>query len=271
MRNTTRILISIVAAQFLIVFNFGFRPQCTLAGSKRGQQMEGFTVEAKYPHDPRAFTQGLEYHNGYLYESTGLNGQSSLRKVDLKTGEVVKEVNVPAQYFAEGLTILGNKIYQLTWQTKLGFIYDLDTFKQIGQFSYDWEGWGLTNDGQHLIMSDGSNKLRFVDPSTFRIVKSMDVFSQGAPLRELNELEYINGVIFSNIWHSNKIARIDPKTGKLMGFLDLTGLSSGLHLGEEDVLNGIAYNRNSNRLIVTGKRWPALFVIAVRTRRQDSR
>ncbi|MGH9762476.1 MAG: glutaminyl-peptide cyclotransferase [Blastocatellia bacterium] len=271
MRKTTRILKSIVAFQFLIVFIIASRPQCAAAGSERGQQVEGFAVQAKYPHDPRAFTQGLEYHDGYLYESTGLNGQSSLRKVDLKTGELVKEVNVPAQYFAEGLTILGNKIYQLTWQTKLGFIYDLDTFKQIGQFSYDWEGWGLTNDGQHLIMSDGSNKLRFVDPNTFRVVKAIDVFSQRAPLRELNELEYINGVIFSNIWHSNQIARIDAKTGKLLGFVDLTGLSSGLNLGEEDVLNGIAYDKSSDHLIVTGKRWPAVFVIAIRSRRQDSK
>ncbi|HYM00861.1 MAG TPA: glutaminyl-peptide cyclotransferase, partial [Blastocatellia bacterium] len=186
-----------------------------------------------------------------------------LRKVDLKTGQVLKKVDVPTQYFAEGLTILGNKIYQLTWQTRIGFIYDLDTFNSIGQFHYDSEGWGLTNDGHYLIMSDGSNKLRFVEPTTFRVARSIDVYSGGAPLRDLNELEYINGLIFANIWHDNRIAKIDPKNGRLLGFLDLASLASGLRLGEEDVLNGIAYDRNSKHLIVTGKRWPVIFVIAL--------
>jgi glutaminyl-peptide cyclotransferase len=224
----------------------------------------GYTVVDKYPHDPGAFTQGLQLYQGFLYESTGLNGHSSIRKVDLKTGKVLRKTDLAPQYFAEGLTVLNKKVYQLTWTTKVGFIYDVDTFNPLGQFTYDWEGWGMTNDGRYLIMSDGSNKLRFVDPETFAVVRTIEVFRQGRPLEELNELEYINGEIYSNIWHDDMIARINPADGKLLGLIDLRGLGSGLNLGSEDVLNGIAYDPASNCLLVTGKRWPALFRIRLK-------
>jgi glutamine cyclotransferase len=224
----------------------------------------GYTIVDKYPHDPGAFTQGLQLYQGFLYESTGLNGHSSLRKVDLKTGKVLRKTDLAPQYFAEGLTILNKKVYQLTWTSKVGFIYDVDTFNPLGQFPYDWEGWGMTNDGHYLIMSDGSNKLRFVDPETFAVARTIEVFRQGRPLEELNELEYINGEIYSNIWHNDMIARISPADGKLLGLIDLRGLGSGLNLGSEDVLNGIAWDPASNSLLVTGKRWPALFRIRLK-------
>jgi glutamine cyclotransferase len=220
-----------------------------------------YEVLRKYPHDRQAFTQGLTYHDGSLYESTGLQGQSSLRKLDLRTGRVLKRIDLDPKYFAEGLTILRGKIYQLTWLTGVGFVYDLTTLDRVGEFHYEGEGWGLTSDKRSLIMSDGSNRLQFLDPRDFQVERTIEVYYEGRPLSELNELEYINGEIFSNVWHKNLIARIDPATGRLLGIIDLTGLDSGLGLGPEDVLNGIAYLPGSGRLLVTGKRWPFLFSI----------
>jgi glutamine cyclotransferase len=220
-----------------------------------------YEVLARYPHDRQAFTQGLTYYDGYLYESTGLQGQSSLRKVDLTTGRVLKKVDLGAEYFAEGLTILRGKIYQLTWLSGVGFTYDLSTFEKTGEFHYEGEGWGLTNDGRSLIVSDGSNRLKFLDPRDFKVERSIDVFYQGKPLDQLNELEYIDGEIYSNVWHKDLIARIDPATGRLLGTIDLTGIGAGLGLDSEEVLNGIAYQPKSACLLVTGKRWPFLFKI----------
>jgi len=220
-----------------------------------------YQVLARYPHDRHAFTQGLTYYDGYLYESTGLEGQSSLRQVDLTTGRVLKKVGVDGKYFAEGLTILRGKIYQLTWLSGVGFIYDLSTFDKTGEFHYEGEGWGLTNDSKSLIMSDGSNKLKFLDPKDFKVQRSIEVFYQGKPLDQLNELEFINGEIYSNVWHKDLIARIDPASGRLLGMIDLTGLGAGLGLDSEDVLNGIAFLPKSASLLVTGKRWPILFKI----------
>jgi glutamine cyclotransferase len=220
-----------------------------------------YEVLARYPHDREAFTQGLTYYDGFLYESTGLEGHSSLRKVDLITGRVEKKVDLDNKYFAEGLTILRGRIYQLTWLSGVGFTYDLATFQKTGEFHYEGEGWGLTNDGRSLIISDGSNRLRFVDPKDFRVQRSIDVFYQGKPLDQLNELEYINGEIYSNIWHKDLIARIDPATGKLLGMIDLAGLGAGLGLDSEEVLNGIANLPGCDCLLVTGKRWPLLFKI----------
>ena len=224
----------------------------------------GFTVVAKYPHDPAAFTQGLQLYNGFLYEGTGLPGHSSIRKVELATGKVLQKLDLSPRYFGEGVTVLNNKLYELTWTTKVGFIYDLATFKPLGQFHYDWEGWGMTNDGKNLIITDGSNKIRFVDPSTFDVVRTIEVSRGGRPLDELNELEYINGEIYSNIWHSDMIARINPADGKLLGMIDLRGIATGVPLGSEDVLNGIAYDPSSGCLLVTGKRWPWLYQIKLK-------
>jgi glutamine cyclotransferase len=223
-----------------------------------------YTVINKYPHDSTAFTQGLQFYGGFLYESTGLAGQSTVRKVEIKTGKVLQKRDLANSYFGEGLTILDNKVYQLTWQSKRGFIYDLNTFTPLGEFPYDWEGWGLTNDGRYLIASDGSNKLRFLDPESFNMVRSIDVYLRGRPLNDLNELEYIKGEIYSNIWHSNTIARIDPASGKILGLIDLTDLTASMRLGHEDVLNGIAYDPSSDYIFVTGKRWPAIYAIRLR-------
>jgi|HigsolmetaAR202D_1030399.scaffolds.fasta_scaffold00067_7 Glutamine cyclotransferase len=225
--------------------------------------VQGFRVIASYPHDPEAFTQGLIYENGQLYEGTGLNGRSSLRRVELETGSVQQSVALEEQYFGEGITILGDKIYQLTWQNRVGFVYDKSSFALIGQFSYATEGWGLTTDGTHLIMSDGSSTIYFLDPNSFEVVRQVVVDNPtGGPISRINELEYINGEIYANIWQTDKIVRIDPNNGRVLGWIDLTGL-----LGPEDrvqpvdVLNGIAYDSENQRLFVTGKLWPKLFEI----------
>src|SRR5262245_32300357 len=239
----------------------GIRQQPASSRASQAPKLYRYEVLGKYPHDRQAFTQGMTYHDGYLYESTGLQGQSSLRKVDLNTGRVLRKVDLDSKYFAEGLTIFKGKIYQLTWLSGIGFVYDVATLDKIGEFHYEGEGWGLTNDQRSLIMSDGSNSLKFLDPVDFKIQRSIEVYYQGRPLTELNELEYINGEIFSNVWHKNIIVRIDPEGGRILGIIDLTGLGTGLGLGSEDVLNGIAYLPRSASLLVTGKRWPFIFRI----------
>jgi glutamine cyclotransferase len=223
-----------------------------------------YQVMGKYPHDPQAFTQGLIYHGGYLYESTGLQEKSSLRKVELSTGKVLKKVDLDTKYFGEGLTIFRDRIYQLTWLSGVGFIYNLD-FNKLGEFHYEGEGWGLTHNARSLILSDGTNRLKFLDPKDFKVERSIEVLDRGQPLNKLNELEFINGEIFSNVWHKDLIVRIDPGTGRLLGIIDLSGLGSGIALGPEDVLNGIAYLPKDDCLIVTGKRWPFLFKIRIIT------
>jgi glutamine cyclotransferase len=215
-----------------------------------------------YPHDPDAFTQGLIFQDGKLLESTGEVGQSSLRRVELETGKVLQQVDVPAPYFAEGITLLKGKIYQLTWQHQVGFIYDAWTFEKIGTFNYQGEGWGLTNDGQSLILSDGTNRIRFLDPDNFQVRKTIAVFENSTPLNEINELEYVQGEIYANIWHADRIARIEPQTGRIAGWIDLRRLLPPNEVqNEEAVLNGIAYDETSGRLLVTGKLWPKLFEI----------
>lgn len=224
-----------------------------------------YEVVESYPHDPKAYTQGLVFHDGMLYESTGQYGESTLRRVELKKGKVKKKIEVPGQYFAEGMTILNGKIYQLTWQQNKGFIYDLKEFKLEGEFNYEGEGWGLTNDGQYLILSDGSDRLRFMDPATFRVVKTVSVLNNQAPLVDINELEYIHGEIYANVWKMDKIARIEPHTGRVIAWIDLTGLRPEETLtSTENVLNGIAYDSTHDRLYVTGKRWPKLFEIRLK-------
>lgn len=222
--------------------------------------MYRYRIVNTFPHDKNAFTQGLEFHNGYLYESTGLKGQSSLRKVELRTGRVLQIHRLPQEYFAEGITLFGDRIYQLTWQNGICFVYNANSFRQETQFRYDGEGWGLTNDGKHLIMSDGSETITFRDPETFAEVRKITVRAQGKPVKNLNELEYIEGEIWANIWYSDMIARIDPQTGIVKAWVDMEGLPVP-DRGIEEVLNGIAYDRQNKRLFVTGKNWSKLFEI----------
>jgi glutaminyl-peptide cyclotransferase len=217
-----------------------------------------------YPHDTAAFTQGLLWHGGYLYESTGREQHSTLRKVELETGKVLEKTDVAPQYFAEGLALLGDKLYQLTWQNQMGFIYGLSDFKQQGTFAYQGEGWGLTTDGTSLILSDGSNQLRFIDPSSYRVTRTISVMDGTEFVNDINELEWVKGEVWANVWHTDRIARIDPQTGKVKAWVDLTGLlDAAQHPDPEAVLNGIAYDAEHDRLFVTGKLWPTLFEIDV--------
>jgi glutamine cyclotransferase len=223
-----------------------------------------YRIVRAYPHDPHAFTQGLVFVDGTLYESTGLEGQSSLRMVDLETGRVLQSQPVDSKYFAEGLTAWGSTLVQLTWESHVAFVYDRFSFRMLRTFSYSGEGWGLTQDGKSLILSDGSDTLRFFDPATFREVRRLAVKDHGKPVHEINELEFIHGKIYANIWHSDRIARIDPASGKVLGWIDLKGLLSADQLSSpEAVLNGIAYDSAHDRLFVTGKLWPKLFEIQV--------
>ena len=223
-----------------------------------------YTYEIKnvYPHDRAAFTQGLIYKDGVLWEGTGQYGASSVRKVDLKTGKVLKMIPVPREFFGEGITVFKDKVFELTWQNNKGFIYAADDFAKLGEFKYAGEGWGLTHDSDSLIMSDGTNQIRFLDPETFAVRRTISVTENGRPLDELNELEYVKGEIYANVWQTDRIVRIDPKTGNLTGTVDLSGLLPEADRGADtDVLNGIAYDEAGDRLFVTGKMWPKLFEI----------
>jgi glutaminyl-peptide cyclotransferase len=215
-----------------------------------------------YPHDKEAFTQGLVYENGILYEGTGLVGESSLRKVELQTGKVLDQLNLEGQLFGEGIAIMGDKIYQLTWETKTGFVYDKSSFKLINKISYQNQGWGLTAIGDKLIMSDGSNILYFMEPKLFTVTSNIEVYDNKAIVDKLNELEYINGEIWANIWQTNLIARIDPQSGKVLSYIDLKGIDPVVDTNV-NVLNGIAYDAAGKRIFVTGKNWPKLFEIKI--------
>ena len=231
-----------------------------------------YEIVRVYPHDRGAFTQGLVYHNGFLYESTGLEGQSSLRKVDLTTGQVLKQKNIARPYFAERLAIMQGRAFQLTWLSEQGFVYDLESFDQVKTFSYLGQGWGLTNDAHSLIMSNGSNTISFRDPETLAIQRSVSVLENSQPLNNLNELEYINGEIFANVWQTNRIVRIDPATGNLRSWIDMSGLLTAEDRQlPVDVLNGIAFDPATGRIFVTGKLWPKLFEIKVIENRKAPR
>lgn len=223
-----------------------------------------YKVKHAYPHDPSAFTQGLVYADGILYEGTGLRGRSSVRLVELETGNVLKQTSLLPMFFGEGIAVYGDKIYQLTWTSRVGFVYDKSTLKLLRQFNYGTEGWGMTHDGERLIVSDGSAVLYFWDPETLRETGRVTVTEGGRPVSSLNELEYIEGEIWANVWQYDRLVRIVPETGKVVGWVDLQGLlPPSERRGTEDVLNGIAYDREARRLFVTGKNWPKLYEIEI--------
>ncbi len=233
-----------------------------------------YEIVKAFPHDPNSFTQGLVFHEGTLYESAGEYGRSSLRKVDLETGKIIKKYDVPKEYFAEGMTIFNNKIYQVTWREGTAFVYDISDFTLLRQLRYQGDGWGLTHDGTNLILSDGTHVIRFADPETFQTVRTIVVKREnGQPLMDINELEYVKGEIWANIWHSedphnlgkqNYIARIDPQNGKILGWIDLGGISpEDTGRDPENTLNGIAYDAAADRIFVTGKKWKKVFEIKV--------
>ncbi|MFN8496028.1 MAG: glutaminyl-peptide cyclotransferase [Caldilineaceae bacterium] len=223
--------------------------------------MYTYTVVNAYPHDPSAWTEGLLFDNGALYEGTGENGRSFVRKIDWQTGKILQQLSLSDQYYGEGIVIFGDKLYQLTYQTHIGFVYDKQTFALLQNFTYPTEGWGFTQDGTHLIMSDGSARLTYRDPATLQSVGHVDVSNQQGPVPQLNELEYIQGKIYANIWMTNQIVIIDPPTGKVTAYLDLTGLLPPADQAPNQWLNGIAYLPQEDRLFVTGKHWPKLFEI----------
>ena len=225
----------------------------------------GYTILNRYPHDPTCYTQGLLFHEGLLYESCGLYGESDLRKVDLESGQVLRQIELEDQYFAEGLALLDGLLYQLTWQEGQAFVYDLETFELVDNFQYNTEGWGLTTDGKALLMTDGSNKLFWLDPGTGFVVREDHITWQGQPIQYLNELELINGELYANIYLTDRVARIDPTTGQVLTMLDLSGLCPDENLKlHGEVLNGIAYDEANDRLFVTGKHWPWLYEISLR-------
>lgn len=235
----------------------------------------GYEVVKSYPHDGQAFTQGLFFHGGFLYESTGQEGRSQIRKVEIESGKVLQKWDLPSDEFGEGSTLIGDKIYMVTWQDGVGRVLNLADFKVLREFSYIGEGWGLTNDGTNLIMSQGTHVLKFINPDNFQQVKTLPVMREdGRPLMNINELEFVKGEIWANIWHSeqpdilgkpNHIARIDPATGKLLGWINLDGISpDDQRRDSENTLNGIAYEAGSDRIFVTGKKWRKLFEIKIK-------
>lgn len=246
--------------------NSGRNPDKALgsAEKKTSNSQDSFTVLNSFPHDPTAFTQGLVYRDGFLYESIGLYGKSSLRKTNPATGKVLAKVNLPREFFGEGLTIIGESIYQLTWKSGQGFIYGRENLKRKGSFTYSTEGWGLTDNGTQLIMSDGTEKLYFLSPESFEVTKVLRVKENGAPVPRLNELEYVEGRIYCNIWHSDDIVVVDPESGMVEKRINLEQLKQRLSLvNEAGVLNGIAWKSSSQTFLITGKNWSEVFEITL--------
>jgi len=229
----------------------------------RGVPVLGYRVVHTYPHDPDAFTQGLVCADGIFYEGTGLNGRSSIRAVKIETGEVLRKRDIPQEHFGEGIALWKSELFELTWQSRVAFVYDKATFEPKQRFAYSGEGWGLTHDGHNLIMSDGTDELRVLDPATFAEKRRIKVTAGGAPVRQLNELEYVKGEIFANVWMTDYVARIAPGTGRVSSYIDLRGLLTPAERMRTDVLNGIAYDAAHDRLFVTGKLWPKVFEIAL--------
>lgn len=246
-------LVALVAAVVLGACSSNARP---LAQPTIGP---GYTVVGKFPHDPQAYTQGFDFQGPRLFEGTGLNGRSSLRRVDLTTGEVLRQVNLADKYFGEGIVVFRKRIYQITWQSERAFVYDKKTFERLRRFSYEGEGWGLTHDGERLVMSNGTSTIVFRDPKTFEVLDQIEVTEDGEPVSSLNELEWIEGEIFANVYPTNDVVRIDPGTGEVTGHLDMTPLKEQEQEGE--VPNGIAYMESEDRLFVTGKLWSSVYEI----------
>jgi len=235
---------------------------CLIPGNSDVIPVYSYNIVNTYPHDRNAFTQGLVFEDGVLYEGTGGYGGSTLRRVELETGDILQIRELSDQFFGEGTTIDGDRIIQLTWQSHIGFVYDKDSFELLQEFTYSTEGWGITHDGTRLIMSDGTSTLHFLDPQTFEEIGQVEVFDNDGPVTRLNELEYVQGEIYANVWQTDRIARIAPGTGRVVGWIDLGGLLSAEDRSQPvDVLNGIAYDADNGRLFVTGKLWPKLFEI----------
>ena len=240
-------------------------PAPASSSARPGIVRYSYEIVKVWPHDRDAFTQGLVFRQGSLIESTGLNGRSTLREVEIATGRALKQVALSPAYFAEGLAVLGARAFQLTWQSGKGFVYDVDTFQLQTEFAYEGEGWGLTTDGTALILSDGTNRIRFLDPASFAVTRTVAVTMDGRPLDRLNELEFILGEIFANVWQTDEVVRIDPVTGNVRGVIDFSGLLPPQdRRPDTDVLNGIAYDAKTDRLFVTGKRWPKLFEVRLK-------
>ncbi len=240
-------------------------PALPAADKPAQAQRVSYEVVARHPHDPNAFLQGLVWHDGGFYESTGQYGESSLRRVEFPSGKVIKQVKLAPDLFGEGLALVDNRLIQLTWTTKRGFVYDRETFQVIREFTYQTEGWGLTYDGKDLILSDGSDQLTYLDPQNFQTVRKLRVTRDGRPVTQLNELEFIEGEIWANVWHQDVILRIDPATGQVTSFLDLKGIiTPEMRINPEAVLNGIAYDAQGKRIFVSGKLWPAIFEIRLK-------
>jgi glutamine cyclotransferase len=257
-RTTSRFVVLLV----LTAFRPFLVPQPSNSNPPQRPQEYTFEIVAAYPHDTNAFTQGLAYRDGFLYEGTGREGQSSLRKVRLETGEIVQQVNLQPDLFGEGITLLNDKVIQLTWKSGMGFVYDLNSFRSLRRFSYSGEGWGLATNGRELFLSDGTPEIRVLDGETFQEKRRLKVRDGSTAVDQLNELEFVEGQIFANVWHSNRVARISPQTGDVVGWIDLAGLLSPMYrLEPEAVLNGIAYDAVRRRLFVTGKLWPRVFEI----------
>jgi glutamine cyclotransferase len=228
-------------------------------------KLDTYEIVNSYPHDPQAFLQGLVWYDNGFYEGTGLEGHSTLRRVEFPSGKVVKTISLAPDLFGEGVALAGDRLVQLTWKAHRGFVYDRESFKLLREFRYDTEGWGITYDGKNLLMSDGSNTLTYLDPETFQPVRRLNVTWNGRPQDQLNELEYIEGEIWANVWQEDYILRIDPETGRVKSYLDMKNLfPPQLRTGSEDVLNGIAYDPQSKRIFVSGKLWPRLFEIRLK-------
>jgi glutamine cyclotransferase len=241
------------------------------AAAQAAVPVQGYVVKQTYPHDAQAFTQGLFFMDGYLYESTGQYGESSVRKVELKTGKVLQKRDLPEQIFGEGIAPVAGNIVTLTWMNQGGFILDAATFTPKATFEYKGEGWGLTSDGERVYMSDGTPDIRVLNPATLQETRRIHVTADGLPLSRINELEWVDGLIYANVWQTDRIARIDPMSGRVIGWIDLSGLAAtaGVASNADNVLNGIAYDAKAKRLYVTGKRWPKLFEIELKPAKKN--
>ncbi|HKX29813.1 MAG TPA: glutaminyl-peptide cyclotransferase [Blastocatellia bacterium] len=270
-RLKSRIVVGLIAAALILVaivarwFRSPGGDEQTVASNGPIIAREvGYEVVNNFPHDPEAFLQGLVWHNGF-FESTGQLGRSSLRRVEYPSGQVLQKVNLDSQYFGEGLAMVDNRLIQLTWQSHLGFVYDRDSFELLGDFRYDTEGWGVTYDGKSLVLSDGTDVLTFINPHSFKPTRKVSVKFNGTALRDLNELEYINGEIWANVWHTDLIVRIDPASGQVKSYLNLAGILPAAEKSDpEAVLNGIAYDAQGKRIFVSGKLWPRIFEIRLK-------